>query len=348
MNEDQRWQAVLQRDREADGAFVYAVRSTGIYCRPSCPSRRPQRAQVVFYERPAAAEQAGFRACRRCQPRQIAPSAPEPEWVRAACDYIEAHPGEPLTLDTLSARVHVSPYHLQRTFKRVTGVTPRQYAEARRLERLKTGLKNGGTVTGALYEAGYGSSSRLYERSADQLGMTPAAYRKGGLGMQIHYTLAACRLGRLLVAATEKGLCAVSLGDADAALEAALRQEYPAADLRRADAALGEWVHALTDYLSGQPLRGDLPLDVQATAFQRQVWDALRAIPYGQTRTYSQIALSLGNPKATRAVGHACASNPVSLVIPCHRAVRADGGLGGYRWGLERKRRLLETEAPKG
>ena len=344
MNDEQHWQAVQQRDRSADGAFVYAVRSTGIYCRPICPSRRPSRAQVVFFAGPAEAEQGGFRACLRCHPRESVMPTHQPEWVQQACRYIEDHADEPLTLDTLSAQLNVSAYHLQRTFKRAVGVSPRQYAEVQRLARLKTSLKEGETVTSALYDVGYGSSSRLYERSDSQLGMTPRAFRQGGQGVKIHCTIVDCALGRLMVAATAKGICFVSLGDDDDTLLAALRHDYPSAEIRHDAKQLGAWVRVIASYVSGHETQLDLPLDVQATAFQWRVWHELQAIPYGSTRSYRDIAVALGNPKAIRAVARACAANPVALVIPCHRAVRTDGTLAGYRWGLARKQKLLQQE----
>jgi AraC family transcriptional regulator of adaptative response/methylated-DNA-[protein]-cysteine methyltransferase len=344
MNDEQYWQAVQRRDREADGTFVYAVRSTGIYCRPICPARRPSRAQVVFFARPEEAERGGFRACLRCHPRESVMPSGQPQWVQEACRYIEAHADETLTLNALSAQVNISVYHLQRTFKRALGVTPRQYAEAQRLARLKSRLKEGDTVTSAMYEVGYGSSSRLYERASSQLGMTPRKFRQGGEGVSIHYTIVDCTLGRLMVAATQKGICFVSLGDGDDELLAELRRDYALADIRHDPARLGPWVRAIVGFLSGQETKLDLPLDVRATAFQWRVWRELQAIPYGSTRSYRDIAAALGTPKAIRAVGRACATNPVSLVIPCHRAVRADGGLAGYRWGIARKQKLLDRE----
>jgi AraC family transcriptional regulator of adaptative response/methylated-DNA-[protein]-cysteine methyltransferase len=343
-SEDSLWQAVLARDARLSGAFVYGVRSTGIYCRPTCPSRRPRREQVVFFASPRAAEEAHFRPCQRCRPRESAGYDAQAELVRRICGYIEANLDEPLTLAALSGHVNMSPYHLHRTFKRIVGITPYQYVRARRLSTLKAQLREGRGVTTALYEAGYGSSSRLYEDAAAGLGMTPATYRRGGRGMRIGYTIVDCPLGRLLVAATDRGIPAVSLGDSDAALEAALRAEYPAAEIRRDGGALGEWVTALLRHLNGDQPHLHLPLDVQATGFQGRVWEQLRAIPYGSVRSYGQIARALGRPTAARAVGRACATNPVSLVIPCHRAVGEEGSLAGYRWGLERKRQLLERE----
>jgi AraC family transcriptional regulator of adaptative response/methylated-DNA-[protein]-cysteine methyltransferase len=350
MDEERCWQAVLARETDFDGVFVYAVRSTGIFCQPTCPSRRPRREQVVFFGQPAAAEQAGFRACQRCRPisatnRREATTADDSraEIVRRACQLIEESADKPLTLGALGQRIGVSPYHLQRTFKRVMGITPHQYADAQRIARLKARLKEGDSVTTALYEAGYGSSSRLYEQAPDQLGMTPATYGRGGAGAQISYTIADSPLGRLLVAATDRGVCFVSLGDDDA-LESALAGEFPAAKIDRDDAVLGQAVEAIVRHLSGEQQQIDLPLDVCATAFQRRVWETLRAIPYGQTRSYRQVAETLGQPTAARAVARACATNPVALVIPCHRVVGEGGDLRGYRWGIDRKRALLERE----
>jgi AraC family transcriptional regulator of adaptative response/methylated-DNA-[protein]-cysteine methyltransferase len=280
----------------------------------------------------------------RCWPGEATAPGPHVEVVRAVCRYIEANLEEPLTLNVLGEQAGLSPCHLQRIFKRITGITPRQYADACRLGRLKVRLKEGPNVTAALYEAGYGSSSRLYERAAAQLGMTPATYRRGGRSMHIRYTLADCPLGRLLLAGTERGVSAVYLGDDDTRLEAALGREYPAARVERDDGGLRPWVAELLEHLRGARPHLDLPLDVQATAFQWRVWQELRKIPYGSTSTYQEVARALGQPTAARAVARACATNPVSVVIPCHRVVRGDGGLGGYRWGLERKQQLLDRE----
>lgn len=346
-NDDRYWRAVVGREPAADGTFVYAVRSTAIYCRPTCAARKPRRNQVVFFPGPEAAERAGFRACRRCRPRDDAARAAAAALVRRVCGYIDAHLEEGVSLASLAeigADAGLSPQRLQRTFRRVLGITPRQYADARRLAWLKGKLREGETVTRALYDAGYGSSSRLYERAPGHLGMTPATYRRGGQGMRIGYAIAASPLGRLLVASTPRGVCAVYLGDSDRALEAALAEEYPAAEILRDNGGADRWIAAVVRHLEGHHPRLDLPLDVQATAFQRRVWEELRAIPYGETRSYGDIARRLGEPGAARAVGRACATNPVSVVIPCHRAVREDGGLGGYRWGVERKQRLLTLE----
>ncbi len=344
MTDEERWNAVLAADARQDGAFVYAVRSTGVYCRPSCPSRRPGRAMVRFFALPEAAERAGFRACRRCNPKDTRPHDRALDAVRKACRHIEVESERVVTLAELGAAVGLSPHHLQRVFTRAIGISPRAYAEAQRLRRVKGLLKAGDDVTGALYEAGYGSSSRLYERSNGQLGMTPATYKRGGAGASIRYAIAASPLGRLLVAATDKGICMVSLGDEDAHLEHELRHDFPAAEIRRDAHGLDAVLRALLAHLAGQVPRLELPLDVRATAFQWRVWQALRAIPYGEQRTYGEIAALLGAPKAARAVGRACATNPVSLIVPCHRAVGSSGDLTGYRWGVARKKALLARE----
>ncbi|MCZ6861151.1 MAG: bifunctional DNA-binding transcriptional regulator/O6-methylguanine-DNA methyltransferase Ada [Alphaproteobacteria bacterium] len=339
-----RWQLVLDHDGRQDGAFVYAVRSTGIYCRPSCPSRRPARRFVEFYEVPQAAEAKGFRACKRCRPERVASADPHLKSVRAACAYIDDNPERMVSLSELSERVGLSPSHLQRLFKRLVGISPRDYADARRLARFRVAVRGGDDVTGALYEAGYGSASRLYERAGSHLGMTPASYARGGAGAHLGYAIADGPIGRFLVAATGSGVAFLAFGDNDAALEKALQAEFPAAERYRDDEALGHVLNAVLRYLVEGAPHPDLPLDVRATAFQRRVWRALTTIPDGQTRSYSQIAAMLGNEGARRAVGRACAGNPVSLLIPCHRAVRGDGGLGGYRWGENRKRGLIERE----
>ena len=335
--------AVALHDARMDGAFVYAVRSTGIYCRPSCPSRRPRTRQILLFVQPEAAEQAGFRACRRCHPRQ-ARSNPQADLIRRVCGEIEGAPDGSLSLRNLAERTGVSAAHLQRTFRQAMGITPRQYADALRVARLKFELRKGKDVTTALHEVSYGSTSRLYEKSDAQLGMTPATYRRGGRGMNISYTIAPCSLGRVLVAATERGISAVYLGERDSDLAAALRKEYPRAAIRCGSGEHAKWVRAIVRHLAGSNPRLDLPTDVVATAFQRRVWEALRSIPLGATRTYSEVARSIGQPSAIRAVARACATNPAAIVVPCHRVVRTDGTLGGYRWGLERKQSLLERE----
>lgn len=348
MSEQQQWQAVTAHQRAADGAFVYAVRTTGIYCRPSCPSRRPKRENVEFFALPEAAERAGYRECQRCHPKESPARDPAIARVRRVCRLIDQALDEgedgPPSLGELAKAVKASPHHLLRLFKRSLGITPRDYADAKRLGLVKRHLKNGEGVAGALYAAGYGSPSRLYERASGQLGMTPATYRRDGKGATVGFTTTRSPLGMLLVAATERGLAAVSLGDDDAKLEAGLRTEYPAAEISRDDRRLKPWVDAILEYLAGERPDLALPLDLQATAFQWRVWQALRKIPYGGTATYSEIAAKIGAPKAVRAVANACANNRVSLVIPCHRVVRQDGAPGGYRWGLDRKERLLAAE----
>lgn len=344
ITQDPRWRAIRHRDARQDGRFVFGVRSTGIYCRPSCPARKPRPSQVVFFPDAGAAEHAGFRSCKRCRPRDVAPH-PHAELVRRVCAHIEAHAAEErITLEALARVARLSPHHLQRTFLGATGISPRQYADAVRLNALKEGLRRKEPVTMAMTEAGYGSSSRLYERSPGALGMTPGDYRAGGAGARIAFTIAKSPIGALLVAATERGVCALKIGGDDASLARSLREEFPAADVRRDEAALGRWVRAIVNHLSGKETRLDVPLDIRATAFQWRVWEALRAIPYGETRSYQEIARIVGAPKGARAVGHACATNPVAIVIPCHRVVRGDGSLGGYAYGLEVKRTLIDTE----
>ena len=334
MSPTERWQAVLARDRRCDGAFVYAVRSTGIYCRPSCASRRPRRTQVTFFPIPEAAEREGFRACRRCHPADVNGSDPWVALVRDACRTLDA--GE---------KPNVDPHRLARAFKRVLGITPRQYVAARRVARFKDELKRRKQVSPALYEAGYSSSSRVYERTHARLGMTPATYARGGAGVDVVFVTVSTSLGRLLVAATERGVCRIMLGDNAAKLETDLRAEFDAAHVRQEKGGkLEEFVEAILSYLEGREPHLDLPLDIRATAFQRRVWQELQKIPFGTTRSYAEIARRIGQPNATRAVARACATNPAALVIPCHRVVREDGDLGGYRWGEERKRVLIETE----
>src|SRR6266550_3398631 len=337
------WHAVEARDAGYDGMFVFAVSSTGIYCRPSCPARRPRRQNVTFYGKPEEAEKAGYRACLRCRPRALAGN-PQLEMVKAVCRYIEQHLDEPITLARLGAAFRQSPFHLQRTFKAVLGITPRAYADSCRLNQLKSNLRAGHSVTRAMYDAGYSSSSRLYERTASQLGMTPDKYRRGAIAAPIRYTCTDSPLGRMLIAATDKGICAIQFADTDEELEQCLRQEFPFAIRRRDDSGMREWKEALLRHMRGQKLNASLPLDIQATAFQRRVWTYLQSIPFGSTKSYSQVAKAIGQPTATRAVARACATNQVAVAIPCHRVVREDGGMGGYRWGIDRKKALLEME----
>lgn len=339
--DETKWQAVMGRDPSQDGHFVYGVSSTGVYCRPSCPSRRPLRSRVSFFSTPDSAERAGYRACRRCEPASRHPAAVRQ--VQRARQYLDDHLEENVTLERLGKVTSMSPYHLQRTFKRIVGVSPKAYASARRLERMKSRLKQGDTVSRATYDAGYSSGSRAYEHARTSLGMTPGIYRDGGKGMQIGFTIMQTPVGHLLAAATERGLCAVMLGDDAAGLEASLRREYPAAVIEPGNGELQRYTEAAVEQLLGRnpPV---LALDVPGTAFQWQVWEALRRIPAGETRSYQAIAREIGRPSAARAVARACASNRVALVVPCHRAVRENGDLGGYRWGVDRKRRILQQE----
>ena len=341
--EDARWQAVLARDAARDGQFVFAVASTGVYCRPSCAARRPRRENVQFFPIPEAAERAGYRACLRCRPRSFSGS-PELKMVRAICRYIEQHLDEPVTLDRLSKEFKQSPFHLQRKFKAVLGITPREYADSSRLKTLKRNLQAGDSVTRAMYDAGYGSSSRLYERTASQLGMTPDKYRRGAIAATIRYACADSPLGRMLIAATDKGICSIQFGRSDSELLEGLRREFPFAARKEDEGGLHSWAGALLKHMAGKNLDASLPLDIRATAFQRQVWTYLQSIPFGQTKSYSQVAQEIGRPSACRAVARACATNPVAVEIPCHRVVREDGTLGGYRWGLARKKALLHME----
>jgi AraC family transcriptional regulator of adaptative response/methylated-DNA-[protein]-cysteine methyltransferase len=343
-NDEQLWQAVVSKDARFDGQFVFAVSSTGVYCRPSCPSRRAHRERVSFFDLPEAAEQAGFRACLRCQPQRARVLDPQMELVQRVCSVLNASDSETVKLTELASHAGVSVFHLQRTFKRVMGISPRQYLAARRFGNFKALVRKGDSVTTALYESGFNSSSRLYEYASEELGMTPATYSRGGRGVNINYTITDSSMGRLLVAMTERGVCAVRMSDTDAELEKDLREEFPHAEIKRDDSALREQLQKILNHLDHNEPRLDLPLDIRATAFQRQVWEKLRAIPYGQTVSYGDVAKSLGNPGAVRAVGRACATNPVALVIPCHRVVREDQSLGGYRWGLERKKKLLQKE----
>ena len=340
---DPRWSSVLARDAAADGRFVYAVRTTGVYCKPSCASRRARPENVEFYPTPATAEAAGFRACRRCRPERPH-THPRAELVTALCRYIEAADTPP-TLDALARRAGMSPFHLQRVFKQVTGVTPKQYADAHRARRLRRKLVASGSVTEAIFDAGFNSSGRFYDQADELLGMTPTRYRAGGERTRIRFAVGECSLGSILVAASERGICSIALGDDPENLLRALQDRFPKADLIGGDADF-ERVVAQAVALVESPEKGfELPLDVRGTAFQQRVWRALRAIPAGQTTTYSAIARQIGKPRAVRAVAHAVASNPVAVAIPCHRVIRASGALAGYRWGIERKQALLEREA---
>ena len=343
----QRWQAVINRDASLDGTFVFGVSSTGVFCRPSCPSKRARRENVSFFDHALQAEQAGYRACLRCRPKAV-DGNPQSALVRAMCRYIEQHTEDRLTLTHLAREFRRSPFHLQRTFKSVLGVSPKAYIDAVRLREVKQNLQAGHDVTTALYAAGYGSSSRLYERTATQLGMTPEKYRRGAIAAVVRYTIASSPLGRMLIAATDKGICAIQFANSDQQLQQGLIREFPFAVRRRDDDAMSQWRDAISHLIAGQEANPSLPLDIRATAFQRRVWQALQRIPRGETRSYSAIAKKIGAPKATRAVARACATNPVAVAIPCHRVIREDGDLGGYRWGIERKEQLLAMEKEAG
>lgn len=340
------WKAVRANDTRFDGAFVLGVKTTGIYCKPSCRARLPKRENVDFYSSPETAESRGFRACKRCRPREVAFVDPQTEKVIKACELIERD--EFLSLEDLAAAVGSSSFHLQRSFKEIIGISPKKYAEAKRMERFREELRGGSEVVDAMYDAGFGSSSRLYEKAVENMGMTPAIYKKGGVGMKINFTIADCELGKLLVARTKRGVCSVTFGDDADSLRAGLGKEFPNAEIAEDAKDLKTAIDAILKYLAGKNRRLVLPLDLQATAFQMQVWDFLRKIPYGETRSYSEVAEAIGDKKKVRAVAQACAKNRVAVVIPCHRVVASDGKLSGYRWGVERKKKLLENEAIGG
>ena len=335
------WQATLHRDARADGSFFFAVRSTHIYCRPSCPARRPLRRNTIFFRTPQDAERQGFRPCARCRPKQQDSATALVQRVTAV---LATSDEESPRLSFLAAQVNASPAQVRRAFRRATGLSPKQFQQAFRLQRFKQMLRDGRRVTEALYACGFGSSSRLYEKAGAHLGMTPAAYRKGGAGMEIRYIVTNTSLGKVLVGATDRGVSAVYLGENERTLVEELRKEYAKAEIVRANGNKA-WLKEIVRRVDGNAPSLELPLDVQATAFQRRVWQELQQIPRGTTRTYTQVAKSLGKPRSVRAVARACATNPVSIVVPCHRVIRADGNLAGYRWGLSRKGKLLEREA---
>lgn len=341
---DALWRACLERDNRFDGRFVLGVRTTGIYCRPSCPARKPKRRNVAFFAAPELARQAGFRACKRCQPDRAGVRDAATERVLAVCHYIRSAPDESLTLARLGRRFSLSPAHLQRVFKQHVGISPLEYVEACRMDQLKLALRNGASVSEAIYDAGFSSPSRVYERAGRALGMTPRRYAERARAERIEFTIVPCALGHVLVAATDKGICAVKLGDDVEMLERELREEFSAADIARRDGVRPDWVRGVVTLANGRPTHADLPVDIRGTAFQQLVWKALRKIPAGSTRSYRDVARSIGRPAAVRAVAGACGANPTALVVPCHRAIQSDGGLGGYHWGLDRKRQLLAAE----
>lgn len=343
--QDPRWQSVVARDRAADDSFVYAVRSTGIYCRPSCPSRLAKPENVSFYPTCADAERAGFRPCRRCTPDQAGLAKRHATMVTAICRYIETAE-EVLTLDDLARKADMSPYHFHRVFKSVTGVTPKAYADAHRAKRVRDELaRPDNTVTEAIYGAGFNSSGRFYETSDKVLGMKPTDYRAGGANTEIRFAVGECSLGSILVARSERGVCAILLGDDPDALARDLEDRFPQARLIGGDAGFEDLVAKVVGFVEAPALGLDLPLDVRGTAFQQRVWQALREIPAGETVSYADVASRIGAPKSVRAVAQACAANAIAVAIPCHRVVRNDGGLSGYRWGVARKRALLERES---
>ncbi len=339
-----RWAAVLARDKALDGQFVYAVRTTGVYCRPSCPSRTARRENVVFFDTPLLARAAGFRACKRCEPDAAGSAHRQSQAVLAACRALE-NSASGIALAALARSAGLSAYHFHRVFKSVTGLTPKAYFKAVQARRVQANLPDSASVTDAIYAAGFNSAGRFYESKAAVLGMPPLAYRRGGTGLTVSYTVEACSLGTVIVAATAQGVCAIEMGDSGSELVERLRRRFPNALLAPADARLRQWVAAVLSYIEHPRGLLDLPLDVQGTVFQRQVWDALRAVPCGSTVSYAALAAAIGRPSAARAVAQACASNPLAVAVPCHRVVRGDGQLAGYRWGVARKAELLRREA---
>ena len=344
-NDEERWAAVARRDRHADGLFYYAVQTTGVYCRPSCPARLARRENMRFYATCAAAEQAGYRPCQRCRPHEAALAEHHAVAVEKACRLIEHAESAP-SLDMLAAAVGMSRYHFHRVFKAITGVTPKAYAVAHRAQRVRDELSRTDTVTAAIYGAGFQSNGRFYATSSEVLGMTPRAFRSGGHGTSIRFAVGQCSLGSILVAATDKGICAILLGDDPEALVRDLQDRFPKAQLIGGDEDFEDVVAKVIGFVEAPALGLDLPLDVRGTAFQQRVWQALRAIPAGTTASYADIATHIGAPQAVRSVAQACAANTIAVAIPCHRVVRTDGSLSGYRWGIERKRALLDREVP--
>jgi len=343
---DWRWEAVAAKNRAFDGVFYFGVRTTGVFCRPSCSSRPPKRQNVTFFVTPTDAERAGFRACLRCKPQEARFTEPAAELTANAFRKLRDEQFEIATIEDLAKSLNVSPGHLQKTFKSMLGVTPKEAMDMMRLENFKETVRET-DVTTSLYDSGFGSSRSLYEKAGERLGMTPAVYKKGGKGMSISYTIADSPLGKLLVAATERGICSVSFGDDENELMRELEGEFFAATVTEDDAGLKKAVDSILKGMNGQRAILGLPLDVRGTAFQMRVWSELRKIPYGETRSYAEVAKNIGKPSAVRAVARACATNPVALVTPCHRVVASDGKLAGYRWGIERKKALLDKEKEK-
>jgi AraC family transcriptional regulator of adaptative response/methylated-DNA-[protein]-cysteine methyltransferase len=345
-NDDDRWAAVVGRDRDAEGMFYYSVRTTGVYCRPTCAARLARRENVRFHATCEEAERAGFRPCKRCRPTEPGLAEQRAAAVAKACRLIETAEDMP-SLDALAEAVGMSRFHFHRVFKSATGVTPKAYAVAHRAQRVRAELSRNATVTEAIYSAGFSSNARFYAKSSEVLGMTPTNFRSGGTGASIRFAVGECSLGSILVGATEKGLCAILLGDDPGALVRDLQDRFPNAQLIGGDGTFEQWVAKVVGFVEAPAIGLDLPLDVRGTAFQQRVWQALREIPAGATTSYAQVAERIGSPNAVRAVAQACASNAIAVAIPCHRVVRTDGALSGYRWGVERKRALLDREAER-
>ncbi|HEX5319340.1 MAG TPA: bifunctional DNA-binding transcriptional regulator/O6-methylguanine-DNA methyltransferase Ada [Stellaceae bacterium] len=343
LNEEQCWAAICAHDASQNGEWFYSVRTTGVYCRPGCVSRQPLRKNVAFHETKEAAQAAGFRPCKRCRPNEGSIADRHIAAVGRACALIRSRETLP-TLEELAEAAHISRFHFHRVFKRVTGATPREWGQAHRLERFAERLDSGEGIAEAAYASGFGASSRVYEAAPTALGMTPAARQKGGRGETIRYTVVETALGHAIVAATRKGICMTALGDDRAALEVELRRRFPAALIWPADSQLADWAERIVRFVTRPDAQPDLPLDIRGTAFQARVWRALQRVPPGRTASYTEIAAALGQPRAVRAVAGACAANKLALLVPCHRIVREDGALAGYRWGIERKRALLARE----
>jgi AraC family transcriptional regulator, regulatory protein of adaptative response / methylated-DNA-[protein]-cysteine methyltransferase len=344
LSEEERWEAIVRRDERADGLFLYGVETTGIYCRPTCPSKIPGRKNVRFFSSWEEAERSNYRPCKRCNPRQPFDTSKHQEAVINACRIMDER-NTPCSLKELAGLVGLSPFHFHRIFKQILGVTPRQYFIEKRAHRVRDYLRESENITDVLYDSGFGSSSRFYHESGATLGMKPSEFRKGGPGKQIRYTISSTYLGWILIAATQKGICNIEFGDNPESLKEKIKVRFPYAELEGHDPLFSSWVTQILSFLESPLQAPDVPLDIRGTAFQYKVWDALRAIPVGSTATYAQISAQIGSDKACRAVARACASNQLAVIIPCHRVIRKDKTLGGYRWGIKRKKMLLERES---